>query len=69
MPPSEELQKIMDLESKHFPLGRMLNFLLTLIMLTVTSMIINAKSRLPDLNIPAIYQILVASIFVIYALV
>ena len=40
---SHELQKILDLENRHFPFVRIGYFMLTLLMLTASSMIINGK--------------------------
>ena len=65
---SPELQKIIEDEQKHFSLKRILNYLLTLVLLFVTSMLIGSKYDTVKL-VPLWVSIVATVLFTIYCVV
>lgn len=65
---SNELKKIIENESKHFPVGRIVNFFITLALLFSTSMLMGSKYQVDQLVEP-IFAYIVLTIFILYAII
>lgn len=55
-------------ESQHFPVGRTLNFVSTLSLLFITSMMMGSKYQREDL-VPAFYSYAMLAFFIIYSII
>ena len=67
MPISEEMREIYKNESQHFPIGRTLNFVCTLTLLFLTSMMMGSKYQREAL-VPPAYGYAMLAFFIIYSI-
>jgi uncharacterized membrane protein YfcA len=64
---SDEMRAIYHNESEHFPVGRTLNFVSTLSLLFITSMMMGSKYQREAL-VPPVYSYVMLGFFVIYSI-
>ena len=64
---SDEMRAIYQNESQHFPVGRTLNFVSTLSLLFITSMMMGSKYQREAL-VPPAYSYVMLAFFVIYSI-